>query len=489
MGSPTSPSNLLDERDVLTRQLFERPYSSFTYIERAWCYEELGYPDLAVGDAYRALLLTDELSDDSGEYHEGALETFCEDIRLRLNGSGSLEFGTHLFIVNDEHVDERRSLPLKPADDECEALPDFRSLSFLPSTIDQQRLNCYALLTRLLIHCGCLRSAYEFSERGHQASSPTDLEFILARRRILKAYNTTLLEKDPNWKDWNYNPKTELPGQGRARRELYPWNDHEPDRFSKESLQFLNERMKMIAPKCEVRATSLPVLETKSSTNDSLKPSATSLQLGVFATADIAPYETVLQETSILTANNRLHDPLCDACSAPLPPTSLSDPPLPSCLECEDIVFCSQSCHGLAMSLYHPAICGKPDLEAIAKDPSPSAATNALYLLLLGRTFAMSETQKVHPLDLPETKYLWGDFSPPAAFDYATSTLQHEGGKKLPFTFEDNVLAPLHLLQKMDIDIFASLPTTDTWIISTLFAKFRGVASARMNPRTGMPEV
>ncbi|KAL8704990.1 MAG: hypothetical protein Q9201_001887 [Fulgogasparrea decipioides] len=418
MGSPTSPSNLLDERDVLTRQLFERPYSSFTYIERAWCYEELGYPDLAVGDAYRALLLTDELSDDSGEYHEGALETFCEDIRLRLNGSGSLEF-----------------------------------------------------------------------ERGHQASSPTDLEFILARRRILKAYNTTLLEKDPNWKDWNYNPKTELPGQGRARRELYPWNDHEPDRFSKESLQFLNERMKMIAPKCEVRATSLPVLETKSSTNDSLKPSATSLQLGVFATADIAPYETVLQETSILTANNRLHDPLCDACSAPLPPTSLSDPPLPSCLECEDIVFCSQSCHGLAMSLYHPAICGKPDLEAIAKDPSPSAATNALYLLLLGRTFAMSETQKVHPLDLPETKYLWGDFSPPAAFDYATSTLQHEGGKKLPFTFEDNVLAPLHLLQKMDIDIFASLPTTDTWIISTLFAKFRGVASARMNPRTGMPEV
>ncbi|KAL8734963.1 MAG: hypothetical protein Q9181_003012, partial [Wetmoreana brouardii] len=489
MGSPVSPSKLLEKRDILTRQLFDRPYSSFIYIERAWCYEELGYPDLAVGDAYRALLLTDELSDDSGEYHKGALETFCEDIRLRLDGSGSLEFGTHIFIFNDRHVDERRYLSLKPADEEGETLPDVQSPSFLPFTINQQRLNCLALLTRLLVQCGCLRSAYEFSERGQQATTSTDPEFISAQRQILKAYNTTLLEQDPNCNDRSYNPRTELPEQYLARRELYPWNDHEPDRFSKESLYFLNERMKKIAPKCEVRATSLPVLETKASTNDLLKPSVTNLQLGVFATEDIAPYETVLQETSILTANNRLHDPLCDACSAPLPPTSLLDPPLPSCPECEDIIFCSPACHDLAISLYHPATCGKPDLEAIAKDPSPLAATNALYLLLLGRTFAMSETQNVHPLDLPETKYLWGDFSPPAVFEYTTSTLHPEGGKPLSFTFEESILAPLHLLQKMDIDIFASLPTTDTWIISTLFAKFRGVASARMNPRTGMPEV
>ncbi|KAL8960627.1 MAG: hypothetical protein Q9183_005431 [Haloplaca sp. 2 TL-2023] len=144
------------------------------------------------------------------------------------------------------------------------------------------------------------------------------------------------------------------------------------------------------------------------------------------------------------------------------------------------------------MSLYHPAVCGKPDLEAMAKDPSPAAATNALYLLLLGRVYAMSETQNIHPLDLPETKFLWGDLSAPASFDYNTSTLTPAPGaslKKLPFSFEDNILAPLHLLQKMDINIFTSIATTDTWIISTLFAKFRGVASARMNPRTGMPEV
>ncbi|KAL8718641.1 MAG: hypothetical protein Q9225_004238, partial [Loekoesia sp. 1 TL-2023] len=246
--------------------------------------------------------------------------------------------------------------------------------------------------------------------------------------------------------------------------------------------------MKEIGPKCEVRAVSLPVLG-KDSPNGPRKPSSTSRQLGVFAREDIAPNEIVLEETNLLTANNRLHDPLCDACSAPLPPISASEQTLPVCPECDDIIFCSQSCHDEAMSLYHPAVCGKPDLEAIAKDPSPHAATNALYLLLLGRTFALSETQNTHPLDLTETKYPWGDFTPQST----PQTLSSSSGsaqlaRNLPFTFEDNILAPLHLLQKMDIDIFTSLPSTDTWVISTLFAKFRGVASARMDPRTGMPE-
>ncbi|KAL8686086.1 MAG: hypothetical protein Q9218_007359, partial [Villophora microphyllina] len=95
-----------------------------------------------------------------------------------------------------------------------------------------------------------------------------DLEFTIRRREIIKKYNTILLEKNPNWNNWDWNPRTDLPEQGHARRELYPWNHHEPDRFSKENLSILNERIKKIAPKCEVRVTSLPVLETQSSSNN-----------------------------------------------------------------------------------------------------------------------------------------------------------------------------------------------------------------------------
>ena len=66
----------LRQRQSLTLQLIESPYNARLYLARARCYQDLGFPDLAAGDAYKALLLTDEAQDDSGEYHGQALEAF-----------------------------------------------------------------------------------------------------------------------------------------------------------------------------------------------------------------------------------------------------------------------------------------------------------------------------------------------------------------------------------------------------------------------------
>ncbi|KAL8786895.1 MAG: hypothetical protein Q9213_002526 [Squamulea squamosa] len=476
MADPDHRLIALQERKNITQQLIERPYSCITYIARAIFYGKLGYPDLALGDAYRALLLTDEIEDESFEYHEQALQSYIEDVAEGDPLGGLLVKPTPEEINNEnpETLDGCRA----------ENSSDKDSDPAIGDNIKKLRLKCFACLSDFLCQCGCLSSANDFVERGLQIDSGNPI-LLDHRRSIIQIYDKKLLEEDSNRTYWTYDPWEELPKQGYARRELYPWNDHEPNRCSEESLPFLNQEMSKVAPKCEVRAVSLPILQSSSTLSMTLpKPPATMKQLGVFAKEDIAPHETLLQESSLLTANNRLHDPLCDACSAPLPPISALQEPLPTCPECDDIIFCSEFCYTQATNLYHPAVCGKPDLEAIAKDPTPLAATNALYLLLLGRTYALAETQNIHPLDLSETKYLWGDFTPPSLPEQ-----EQQHARQLPFTFEDNILAPLHLLLKMDIDIFASLARTDTWIISTLFAKFRGVASARMNPRTGMPEV
>ncbi|KAL8658371.1 MAG: hypothetical protein Q9226_001047 [Calogaya cf. arnoldii] len=476
MADPDHQLNLLEKRHHLTQQLFERPYSCITYLLRAICHGRLGYPDLAAGDAYRALLLADEISDDSFEFHEETLETYYQDVADKdpLDGLSVRTF-----------CDDIPDGDLSSGNSGCKAdvSLDEENDTALDGIVRQLQLKCFACLSDYLSQCGCLRSAYDFAERAIQLD-PHNMILLDLRRKAIQTYNKRVLEKEPDRTQRDYDPREELPNQGHARRELYPWNHHEPDRFSEESLDFLDGEMKKVAPKCEVRAVSLPILETTTLSKPSAKPPKTIKQLGVFAKEDIAPNEIVLQERSLLTANNRLHDPLCDACSAPLPPISALRSPLPTCPDCDDIIFCSSTCYDLAISLYHPAVCGKPDFEAIAKDPSLREATSALYLLLLGRTFALSETQNIHPLDLTETKYLWGDFTP-----LPPPPPEQQHMRQLPFTFEDNILAPLHLLTKMDIDIFASLATTDTWIISTLFAKFRGVASARMNSRTGTPEV
>ena len=345
-------------------------------------------------------------------------------------------------------------------------------------------LESYKILTSSLLRCGCLRSAYDFCLRGLQLK-PHDALLGKLKYEIVERNKSSQMLHDSCWDESAFDLKNDLPDQGSVRRELYPWNAHEPDRFSTASLDFLNAQMKEVAPKCSVVAVALSLL-----TEDcSLISSETKIkQLGIFATEDIAPGETVLHESSLLTANNRLHDPLCDACSSELPPISLSQP-LYACPGCDDTVFCSSKCLELASASYHPAICGK-DLDFIGRETEPKDTVHALYLLLLARVMALAESQDVHPLDLKETKYIWGDFiHSDSSYVHSSLASEFTTARHLPFSFTYNVLSPLHILEKMDIDIYASVDKYDIWIFNTLYAKFRGTASARLNNRDGKPEV
>ncbi|KAL8739845.1 MAG: hypothetical protein Q9190_007390 [Brigantiaea leucoxantha] len=468
----------LVKRDALTRDLLSDPYNPHLYLDRALQYESLAYPDLAAGDAYRALLLTDEIADESGEYHSQATHA------LEKHRETCLEAKSNGDVENERTGDASTGGDFPTSAD----YSDNGEASDIQHYNESLQRTLFVILTRTLLACGDLRSAFDFSSRGLRVS-PNDPELSRYQKEISENYCKKQRGSNIDCSHAGLDHITELPERCFVRRELYPWNRYEPDRFSDQTLAALNARMRSVAPKCEVRVASLPVLQGVGGSHLSNSPTHVQ-QLGVFAIEDIRPHELVLKESSILTANNRLHDSLCDACSSPLPPLSSSESPLPSCQECEDVIFCSVACHEAAMSLYHPAVCGKSDLEAVAKDPSPTAASDALYLLLLGRAFALAETQNAHPLDLAEIKYLCADFSlaeqhpPNESFDNDKSA-----SKKLPFTFNNNILAPLHLFEKMELDIFASLYTTDTWVIQTLFAKFRGVASARMHPHTGFPEV
>jgi hypothetical protein len=267
---------------------------------------------------------------------------------------------------------------------------------------------------------------------------------------------------------------TNWPDQGFVRRELYPWNNLEPDRY--EELPKINEMMRLVAPKLEVRATDLPLLTTAGEDDSD----QTVRQLGVFAKDNISPGEVLLSETSLLTANNKLQDALCDACSADLP--EIDSPGFQETVSCEDceVVFCSQQCHDAAMERYHPALCGM-DLDATSKDVKPKEAADSLYSLLLLRALAMAETQQCHPLELDEVKYIWGDFHNPQKKQISEQTSDfRQYPQTLPFSFEHNIRLPFQMLEKMDIDIFSN-PQYDVWVFNTLYAKFRGTASARLS--------
>ncbi|KAK8140333.1 hypothetical protein PG984_000399 [Apiospora sp. TS-2023a] len=416
---------LLEERQQLTDELVREPYDFILYLKRAVCYTNLAYPDLAAGDAYRALMLTDEARDESFEYHEQVLEALQK-------------YGIDKLPEVFDH-----GLLLDLAQDVAHGPTLLANLGAVRS---------YQILAMGLLLCGSLQSAYKFCQRGLEAA-PTNSEL-----RHIHGYIETVGKRRIRR---DINSVHDLPDWGMVRREVYPWNNYEPDRFSHDSLGFLNERLSAMAPKCAVRVATLPVLLENASNTDGYEVIPTCKQLGVFATEDIAAGETVLEEYSLITANNRLKDTYFAVNTASIRHKSCTIPPY-----------------------------AKREVDAIAKDTDAKDADEALHLLLLARVLAMATHQGIHPLEVSQIKYIWGDFVPTK---WNEIDLSPNAGPPpdwtLPFSFSFNIETPLHILEKMDIDIYSTLAEHDLWVLNTLYSKTRGTASARKNPRDGRPDV
>ncbi|KAK2765407.1 hypothetical protein FQN54_008253 [Arachnomyces sp. PD_36] len=472
-------------RQEKTAHLFSDPHNPLRHLERGLVHEELGFFDLASADAYRALYLFETVIDpDSSEYHAKARKDSV------LTG----EFDQAQQACDDD-------------DDE-----DGEEGNFTPTSradYDESIGSVYRLLVRSLVKCGCMKDAYEFCIQG--LDLPDELlkedDGLKEQLRIIKQSVATkqkatgievsgLVDSDaPD----AFDPSL-LASQGFAKRVLYPWNTHEPERKSPETLELLNKMLSEVSSKCEVRAVALPALHNplideqdrkmgKCSQNEESEPEV-SIQLGLFAKEDIAPGEIILRESSFLTATNRLHDDFCDACNGPLPDLS-SENAAVACEDCDDIIFCSSSCADVAQDIYHGAVCGQDGLASIGKSTSdPKDKADYLYLLLLGRAIAMAATQQIHPLELSEVKYIWGDFHPWDDLQALTNDpSSYPAGSTLPFSFQLNILQPMRMLEEMEIDPFSSLQLYDTWILNTLYAKFRGTASGRLSTWDGGPEV
>jgi hypothetical protein len=466
----------LARRQQLTHDLANSPYDLILYLDRAVVHQDLGYPDLAAGDAYRALLLTDEVRGEGVDYRDQAreaLQAYSIDAPPDVLNHGALA-ADQPSAVRDDHVH------IEGSSEEEDAVGRLAEMA---------SVRCYQMLSLSLLLCGCLRSSYQFCERG-LAAAPANKE-LLETREYIETVAQARLRGRGHLGPLKRNGKVALaalPEWGVVRREIYPWNNYEPNRSSEGSLAFLNSQLAKVAPKCVVQLSELPVLLDCPSDSDAYDLVPTTNQLGLFAKEAIAPGEAVLREYSLLTASNRLEGSTCDACGTGLPPLSERSTAV-NCTGCHDTVFCDDFCFSQAQDQYHPAVCDK-DVDVVAKDPDPAEADQALYLLLLARLLAMAAHQRIHPLDVKEVKYIWGDFVPSRSNDIDPSpNAEPPPDWTLPFSFRHNIETPLHILERMGMDVFLTLADYDIWVFNTLYAKFRGTASARKSMHDGRPEV
>ena len=463
------------ERERLTSKLLQsEPLNFHHYLHRATVHYSLGYSDLAAADAYRALTL---------------LETYFDpefsDFHPARNGTGDIV----------------------PWPDDNQAVLDART----------NMTECLGCLVLALTDLGCLRDAYTYllqledlDKESHHFAGKTCQEL---RDLILSAQSPKSMIAQRNGKTLERKIEpARLSNVGFSRREIYRWNTHEPERCSPDAREALNELLKPVAPNLEVRCVELPVLED-SARRDYIPPgseghgptmkasqsklrnrSAKALQLGLFAKADLLPSSTIHHEASVLTAVRPLNASLCHNCGvgipAPFSPSSeVVHEPI-CCPSCTDAaVFCSHACLYVAQTKYHNITCGNEFVELLGRDEVSARPSEDLYFLLLARVFAMSCSQNMHPLELPETKYLSGMLA-------QGPQSERKIPRNLPFTFQHNIVLPFRLLSVLSQDHPEMSPFSvqgldwyDTWVVQTLYAKFRGVASARQSTWDGTPEV
>ncbi|CAK7263838.1 hypothetical protein SEPCBS119000_000703 [Sporothrix epigloea] len=534
---------LLEQRHQLTHMLTLYPYDLVLYLRRAVIYTDMGYPDLAASDAFRAVRLCYEIIDEKAYYKQAfqAIRGYAVIVDAKDEPAGlprvmrGVTLEQSSATSNDEPQPDEEPDPYKPkpfadyiADDNSDSNSvwndeskwnNYRSRTdsnFIDDPLfplcvklaSIARTRCHQIIALNLLLCGCLGSAYEICEDGLE-DDPGNRELLQIKALVDTAGRQRLRQSGGH--DDDYDP-ADLPDRGFARREVYPWNTFEPHRCSDASLAFLNEQLAKVAPKCEVRAVQLPVLSAQHSSECAAAPE--NWQLGIFAKEPIAAGEVVLREYSVLTASNRNKAEACDACGFDI----LSDTKnagdkenssVDRSISCNDCcaVYCDEECYDQALGAYRTRNFCWEDFASPDKKWGPRDANDTLYLLLATRVLTMAERQRHHPLELKEVKYLWGDFVPAATnaqgaissndlspYSPEVVAMAAAGGNppaawSLPFDFTDHIIKPLVFMDVSGVDIYCNPVKRDAWVLNTLFAKLRGTASARKSRQDGPPDM
>ncbi|CAK7263834.1 hypothetical protein SEPCBS119000_000701 [Sporothrix epigloea] len=514
---------LLEQRQQLTDELVSKAYDMILWLRRAVVYTDMGYPDLAIGDAYRALRLTGQMRSSDEDFFE---ETY-EGIRayayivgakgLSKGWSQDLPEVLRNVTPGKSSTGSKKKFRSVNRDFDAEsAFGDDPLYSTCHGLAHMAKIRSCQIISLNLLLCGCLGSAYRECEYGLKECR-NDRELLQIKALIDTAARHRLRQSgSPSGK---YNP-ADLPDRGFARREVYPWNTYEPDRCSDASLAFLNEQLAEVAPKCEVRAVELPVLAARG-LSEGPATSTTRRQLGIFAKEPIAAGEVVLREYSLLTASQRPSAEGCDACGSDLPDMKNAIDINNSRADCgisgqyRFTEYCGEECFKRAQDAYLGSAYSPMRIFEVGNFNDPRDADDALYLQLLTRVLTVAARrdkfypplyQKLHPLENKEVKYLWGDFVPTAINAQEAISLQSlspfspevvamaaagaypPAAWSLPFNLVDNIVGPLVRLEEMNTNIFDE-EEGDVWVLNTLFAKLRGTASARKGRQDGPPVV
>lgn len=328
-----------------TREIRNLPYDVGAWSSRGLCLMHIGYPELAVGDAYKATILFDEIHNDSS-----------------LGCTALLMFGMKHWLSMDPS-----SRDATPADK-----------NFGPNVwaaLKKIEIDNTKLLVEALIRLNCPCDAQEVC-RDASRSFPAE-GFFRGRKSIELNELKRSLEASPM--PSHYQPEQRGDWIAALRfggfyRRAYPWMSSEMLRRDPSTINRMRKSVAGLTTKCTIKKIS--VKESPDETESDY--------YGMFAKTDIKRGHMIFKEGTVIFAATTGR---CPACCRSLNST-------PHLSECCQTPYCTTRCANLAARTYHASIC-KKDFSFLKE----SKSSNTIILQEQVRVFALILQENAsHPL-------------------------------------------------------------------------------------------
>ncbi|RAL63857.1 hypothetical protein DID88_003500 [Monilinia fructigena] len=435
-----NPKQVESHRERL--QVSTQTLKTFPHIPEHWRTRseillDLGFPELAAADAYKAIVLINHVFDG------GALRSKVW-----------FAMGMLMWI---QDVAEGISWEVNFSETDL-AIQMVYWLKY-------ERRMAYAQLIFALDH---LRSLHDMKVVSAEALEkyPDDSGFIIYHQYATEEYETNRKAVDdlaacrlPEQIVWR---ATEM---GNILIRTYPWAINVNTR-TEQSIDAANETLARCSKVLRIRPSTLIV------------PDSDNVSYGLFAIKDIYADEVVLEnrpalavKASQLEQHEKLLDSLiwkretgsevsgsCFNCYGDLGHSNQQY----GFICCAHLYFCSKDCKDIAQTYYHNSQCGRNISRVYAAvqeekyHPSGPEFSGVIWLRLL----AICKQGGGHPLQSP----------------LIANLASHEANAGDPWSLEARVIAPLKILEMLGIDVFSN-QEYDTWVLETLWQKVRINAS------------
>lgn len=344
---------ILNHRDIRVA-----PYLPRAWLDRAGTFLRLGFAELAVADAHKALLLSE-----SALYLDLIGKAPSADLAKEVLNSVALDID-----VKIDSSDNARKEPFHQYLKLCERM-------------------AYLTVAQGLF---CIRAWHDAIKILKIASTlfPAYKEFT--KVETMNRYFLDNLKTKKKHQGHGEGTVEMSSKRGRVANVCYPW-------VAAEEVTRTNEAVHRA--KARFQAASKNAIVARS--HIAHWPGS----LGVFAVRDIAKGERILLEKSIYSTFNTPKKNTCRACGDVLSGAGVT-------INCCQDAFCSGSCRQEALATYHPVLCGKDFTwlyEHCAKlDPN----LNTLIPLLMVKILATAVHQNISPLKVAAVETLMANPNP-----------------------------------------------------------------------------